>query len=245
MDKLYFKEKLSEGIIKSKNSQFVMMAELNGKIFRSHCPTTGRIGNIEVNGRPCLLSRSENTKRKTEYTVEAISLNNFEDKNKNWIGINQNSINKYVEYYLINNCFNDMIETSNCKIMREQVVGSSKLDFLIGNTYIEIKMPLQFLQIDIPDYVKIKKISQFDSTDRFIKHMNELGKSLKNNERAILLTCFMYDNPGFRVIKHSKNYDKVSKIVKKNVSLGVELWQANFEINEKYVVLKNYKRFYI
>ena len=142
MDKLYFKEKLSEGIIKSKNSQFVMMAELNGKIFRSHCPTTGRIGNIEVNGRPCLLSRSENTKRKTEYTVEAISLNNFEDKNKNWIGINQNSINKYVEYYLINNCFNDMIETSNCKIMREQVVGSSKLDFLVGNTYIEVKMPL-------------------------------------------------------------------------------------------------------
>ena len=81
-----------------------------------------------------------------------------------------------------------MIETSNCKIMREQVVGSSKLDFLVGNTYIEVKMPLQFLQVDIPDYVKIRKMSQFDSTDHFIKHMNELGKSLKNNERAILLT---------------------------------------------------------
>ena len=58
-------------------------------------------------------------------------------------------------------------------------------------------------------------MSQFDSTDHFIKHMNELGKSLKNNERAILLTYFMYDNPGFRVVKHSKNYDKVAKVVKK------------------------------
>lgn len=38
---------------------------------------------------------------------------------------------------------------------------------------------------------------------------------------------------------------KLLKLLKKNVSLGVELWQANFEINEKYVVLKNYKRFYI
>lgn len=64
MDKLYFKEEPSEGIIKSRNSQFVMMVELNVKIFRGHCPTISRIGNIEVNGRPCLISRSENIKRK-------------------------------------------------------------------------------------------------------------------------------------------------------------------------------------
>lgn len=245
MIKFHFQQNLVEGIIKSRKGQFVIFAELNGEIHRCHCPTTGRIGNIDINERPCLLSRSENTTRKTQYTVEAISLNNQKYKDKKWIGINQNAINRYVEYYLMKNCFRDMIDTSNCKILREQTIGTSKLDFLIDDTYIEVKMPLGHLQINIPDYVKIKKSIPFNSADRFIKHITELGKSLEKNQRAILLTCFVYDNPGFKVDECSKNYNKISNVVKRNVSLGVELWQANFEINDKYVSLKSYSRFYL
>ena len=243
MIKFSFKQDIIEGIIKSRKGQFVIFAELNGEIHRCHCPTTGRIGNIDIDGRPCLLSKTENTSCKTQYTVEAISLNNPKDKNKEWIGINQNVINRYVEYYLLNNSFKDMINTNNCKILREQAIGTSKLDFLVENTYIEVKMPLQYLQVDIPDYINTKKQTQFNSTDRFIKHITELGKTLEKNQRAILLTCFVYDNPGFKVMERSKNYNKINNIVKQNVSLGVELWQANFEINTKYISLKSYSRF--
>ena len=51
-----------------------------------HGPTTGRIGNIDISGIPCLLSKSDNPKRKTPYTVEAVSLDLPESKEKSWIG---------------------------------------------------------------------------------------------------------------------------------------------------------------
>ncbi|GHC90646.1 hypothetical protein GCM10010309_72720 [Streptomyces violaceochromogenes] len=33
------------------------------------------------------------------------------------------------------------------------------------------------------------------STDRLVKHMGELGRSLQEHERAVLLVCFLHDNP--------------------------------------------------
>lgn len=134
-----------------------MICNINGEIINCHCPTTGRIGNLDVKGLPCLLSKSHDIKRKTPYTVEAVSLNEAYDYNKSWIGINQNAANRYVEHYLVNGGFNDMIAPRN-NVLREQFLGISKLDFLAGNTYVEVKTPLQYLQIDYPDYIKTKKL---------------------------------------------------------------------------------------
>lgn len=132
-----------------------------------------------------------------------------------------------------------MIDTED-KVLREQSLGISKLDFRVGNTYIEVKTPLQNLQIDYPDYIKIKKTAPFSSTDRFIKHITELGNSLKNNERAILSNCFIYDNPGFEVKEKSTNYEVVKAAFDRNVELGVETWQANFRIQPEGVALVKY-----
>lgn len=234
-----FDTELIEGKIKARKSQFIIEVETQDVILPCHCPTTGRVGNIELGGRPCLLSRSQDIKRKTPYTVEAISLNRPEDENKVWIGINQNAANRYVEYFLNSGDFKEMVGEVD-SVLREQVLGISKLDFLVGNTYLEVKTPLQSLQVDIPDYVKIKKATPFSSTDRFVKHITELGKSLQNHQRAILLTCFIYDNPGFQVICKSTNYDEVKAAMDKSKSLGVETWQVNFEIQPDGVRLIRY-----
>ena len=69
-----------------------MLIDVAGETVSCHCPTTGRIGKIDLSGRPCLLSESTNPERKTPYTVEAISLNRPEDAGKKWIGINQNAV---------------------------------------------------------------------------------------------------------------------------------------------------------
>ncbi len=191
--------------------------------------------------RPCLLSFSNDKKRKTPYTVEAVSLNHMEDKNKCWIGINQNAANRYVEHFLISGGFKHMVGVNNV-VQREKVLGISKLDFLVGNTYLEVKTPLQSLQIDIPDYVKTKKSTPFQSTDRFVKHVMELGNSLEGHQRAILLTCFIYDNPGFKVVERSTHYEEVKATVEKSKSLGVEIWQVNFEIQPDGVRLQKYFR---
>lgn len=229
---------LTEGIIQKRRSQFTMIVEVNGESMSCHCPTTGRVGSIELGGRPCLLSRSSDPARKTPYTVEAVSLNRPGDADKSWIGINQNAVNRYVEHYLANGGFAKMI--AGAEVRREQFLGTSKLDFLVGDTYLEVKTPLQYLQTDIPEYVKTKKTAPLSSTDRFVRHITELANSLQSHQRAILLTCFLYDNPGFRVIEKSVNHEQVSAAVDKVKAAGVEIWQANFDITPNGVKLTGY-----
>lgn len=240
MESISFPEPLTEGTIVKRTSIYTMDVSVNGETVQCHCPTTGRIGNIDLSGRPCLLSPSDNPKRKTGYTVEAISLGRPDDSGKRWIGINQNAANRYVEHYLRNGGFPDMVEGT--EVRREVFLGESKLDFLVGDCYLEVKTPLQHLQVDIPDYVKTKKVTPFSSTDRMTRHMKELASSLESHQRAVMLIVFLYDNPGFRVVERSTNYEQVTATVEECVSKGVETWQANFRIDPEGVSLIGYFR---
>lgn len=237
MDGIVFETPLVEGVILKRSSMYTMAVSVDDQEVQCHCPTKGRIGNIDVIGRPCLLSPSKDPRRKTKYTVEAISLNQPADEKKEWIGINQNAANRYVEHYLKKGAFEDIIGKVD-SVRREVFLGDSKLDFLADDTYIEVKTPLQFLQIEIPDHVKTKKATPFSSTDRMTRHMKELADSLEHYHKAVLLVVFLYDNPGFRVVEKSTKWKEVSKTVRDCVSKGVEIWQANFRIDEKGVVLQ-------
>ena len=73
-----------------------MMVEVNNRVERCHCPSTGRIGNIEFKDIPCLLSESDNDSRKTKYTVEVIHTDAV------WVGINQTKANSYLAFFLKN-----------------------------------------------------------------------------------------------------------------------------------------------
>ena len=185
------------------------------------------------------MSKSDDPKRKTPYTVEAVSLDLGKSKEKSWIGINQNAANRYVENALVEGLFFDMVSGYD-SVLREQVLGSSKLDFLVGDTYIEVKTPLLSIQLPYPEHIKTKKTGKFSSTERFVKHINELAGSLANSQRAILLVCFIYDNPGFKVEVRSTNSDFVESEVQKCISKGIEIWQVNFSISKDGVRLTKY-----
>lgn len=243
-DGIRFAEPLTEGVVLERSSMYTMLVDIAGEQLRCHCPTTGRIGTVEIGGRPCLLSRSADPKRKTPYTVEAVSLDRPDDSVKSWIGINQSAVNRYTEHYLVNGGFAGMVGTGNT-VKREQTLGDSKLDFLVGDTYLEVKTPLQQLQVPIPDHVKMKKHTPFSSTDRFVKHITGLADSLKDHERAILLTCFIYDNPCFEVIERSTNYDDVRAAVSRSTERGVEMWQANYRLTPEGVSLDRYFRLHL
>ena len=167
-----------------------------------------------------------------------MSLGQPEDADKTWIGINQNAANRYVEHYLKNGGFADMVGTGNA--VGQKFLGDSKLDFLVRNTYLEVKTPLQHLQVEILEWVKTKKMTPFSSTGRMQRHVAELAGSLKEHERAILLVCFLYDNPGFRIVERSTNYEEVKATVDESISRGVETWKANFELRPTGVALKKY-----
>ena len=63
----------------------------------------------------------------------------------------------------------------------------------MGSTYLEVKTPLTTVNVKYGDKVKTKKVTPFSSTDRMVKHVRELTGSLKDHERAILLTVHQYD----------------------------------------------------
>jgi sugar fermentation stimulation protein A len=227
MKKYEFNSQLIEGLIKSRPNRFIMMVKLNNRIEKCHCPSTGRIGNIIFKDIPCLVSKSENKKRKTSYTVEAISISPL-NKNKDWIGINQTKANSYIEFFLKNNQL-DKICSNVDKIEREVKIGNSRIDFHVDNTYIEVKTPL----ISLPSgkNIELKENSRFNSFERLIKHFGELGNKLEDGSRSILLMCYLYDAKPFKAPPTDKYNEKIKIAAENAMKRGVENWQINMKID--------------
>ena len=60
-----------EGVFISRPNRFIVIAETGGKKVRVHCPNPGRIWEILHPGRKLLLSPSENSERKTPFSLAA------------------------------------------------------------------------------------------------------------------------------------------------------------------------------
>ncbi|MBQ9002578.1 MAG: DNA/RNA nuclease SfsA [Eggerthellaceae bacterium] len=123
-------------------------------------------------------------------------------------------------------------------VRREVFLGQSKLDFLVGNAFLEVKTPLQHLQVELPAWVKTRKSTPFSSTGRMQRHVGELARSLENHQRAVLLACCIYDNPGFEVVKRSTDYEEVKATMDASVERGAAVCQANFRIAPDGVTLQ-------
>jgi hypothetical protein len=97
-----------------------MMVKIGESVHEAHCPATGKIFNIDFKQSKkiaCLVSEVVNSpkrKRKTNYTVEALSFD-LDDENlescaetetrteRRYVGINQIQANRYIEYFLSQN----------------------------------------------------------------------------------------------------------------------------------------------
>ncbi len=225
-----FPEPLREGVILARPNRFIMDVDFGDGIpVRCHCPAVSRIGGLDLAGRPCLVSDSHNPKRKMPLTVEAFSLQQPHDAAKQWIGINQNASNRYVEHFLREGAL-EAVTGPVDEVRREVPLGASRLDFLVnGNLFLEVKTPLVQMQTAVPPYVPRLPEAPFSSTERSLRHLRELAASLARNERAVVLYCLYYENDGFRFY-HGTTYDEVLATVDACRDAGMELWQADFRI---------------
>lgn len=225
-----FERPLQEAVIIKRNSRFSMTVDLNGLEIAAHCPTTGRIGNIDTSGIACLLSHSDDIKRKLPYTVEAISCDEPEKADKNWVGINQILSNRLIEHFLRTRELG--IAEGDCtEIKREVSLGISKLDFKVGDTYLEVKTPLNDLQVVYGPHIKTKPVAPFSSTERFTKHIDELANSLKEHERAYLLSVYQYMITDPKERMRSENYETVSAAIERVHSLGVRFLSVEMKFS--------------
>ncbi len=233
-----FEKELEEAVVVARPNRFIMEIIIDGRRQKAHCPVTGRIEQFDFKNTPCLVSSSDDKKRKTKFTVEAISLNKPEAKRKSWIGINQGKTNAYVEYFLRKGYFNKMIRNGEV-VTREKKLGNSRIDFKIKNNFIEVKTFLERIA------VKNKKPQYYESKggmllERLIKHFTDLGKYAKERKgKAIVLLCYVYSAEKFIPPSSSKT-TKIGKTVRRAIGNGVENWQVNLKINKKGVYFLDY-----
>jgi len=226
-----------------------MEVSLNGNIHKCHCPSTGRIGSITFDKIPCLLSSPDSSsKRKTDFTVEAISLDSVSARKKKWIGINQNRVNRYVEFFIKNKMMSNMVNNGE-QVKRERTLGDSRIDFGInGVDFIEVKTPLGSIPCEDHPNFKPVKSSPSHLSDRLLRHYQALVDNLKEGSKAVVLLCFMYDAKPFDPpprdsIKDpamKKRVDQVVNHIRNATEKGVENWQVNLEIDDEGVSMTDY-----
>lgn len=109
MKEYVFDKELKEAVIIKRNSQFTMNVLIDGQEEKCHCPATTRIGDVDVAGLHCLVSESDDPKRKLKYTVEAVSMDDPDEADKNWVGINLILSNRIVEFLLSTHQLDNMV----------------------------------------------------------------------------------------------------------------------------------------
>jgi len=229
-----FTEPLKRGLIISRPNRFVMVVRAGTRILRCHCPTTGRLGDLQLPGLTCLYSTSPSKSRKTAHTVEAISTS---APGGPWVGINQTAANRYFEFFLKKGALSRLAKGT---VQREVKLGKSRIDFLVGNAYVEVKTPL----ITIPATSAVSKVrrSRFDSFDRLIRHMGALEDSLATGKSAKIVLCYLYDAKPFVPPAPDRTNSRILSAARSAEEAGVERWQVNLRITENGVSLIRYFR---
>jgi sugar fermentation stimulation protein A len=222
---------LETGELVGRPNRFVFEGIVNGKIQRLHCPVTGKIGiGGDFNGIPFLFTPASDMKnRSTCGTVEALSINGGKD----WIGINQNRINGWMESLLKQNALPLMIDSNGCTVRHEIQVDDSRIDIVVegekGKTFLELKTPMRDLLLQPNDrFTRPPSQSYFD---RGLKHFKTLAKLAQSGHRTMVAMCFMYDAPLFLSPVRDKWNAKIIDTIAEANEAGVENWQINLRIN--------------
>ena len=225
------------------------MIDIDGEELIAHIPTTNRIGDVENKNLPCLLSYHDDPKRKLKsryisviqhinqlyfFAYKAVLLSDDE----NWIGINQILSNRLVEFFLKEHEL-DAIVPDFDSVQREVKLGISKLDFKVGDTYMEVKTPLTTINVKYGKDIKTLPPKPFSSTDRMVKHLKELAGSLKDHEKAVFLQVFQYRITERKERLRSTHYEEVSQTFKEASEAGVEFWEVQMDFRLEGVTLYN------
>ena len=229
-ERYMFGEALVEGLITSRPNRFIMNVQMGGESRRCHCPTTGRIGNIDFKNIPCLVEKSDDQNRSTWGTVEAISLDPASEDSKSWIGIDQGRANDIVMFFIQSGQLKNMIGAVNT-VKREVKIGESRIDFLINDDILlEVKTPLHMLVVKgYPDHSSTDGFSSFERT---MRHFTEISEHIPEGMRGIVLLCHIFDAPRFKVQQsNGKMAEEMKEAVRKATEKGVENWQINFQLD--------------
>lgn len=225
-----FTQPLQEGVIVNRRNRFVMDVLLGDTVVACHCPVTGRIGDLVFDGVPCLISTTNDPRRNTAFTVEAISI----DADEQWIGIHQGRANDFVAYCLDTGAL--PVFPYSKHVEREQVIGTSRLDFKVDGVYMEVKAPLTELFVTPLPRFERRAVTRPVETERLIRHLETLIATLPETKRAVLLYVFLYDAPVFTGNPNRKQDARIRQLIRDAIADGLEIWQLNCRFTAEGIV---------
>lgn len=239
--KLIFEQPLIKAKIKARINRFIFIVELNGQEVEAHCPSGGTIAGIsrkDFKDIECLMSdHGDATRRRTRYTVEAISL----DDGLTYAGINQTKSNRYVEYFLQDDAVKTILQITD-EVKREKKLGDSRIDFKAGDCYIEVKTMVADYYCQASPRLTALMGEQHPSIERMQKHVRTLTSEIKaNNSRAAIITVFQYDAPTFEPPVNDPVYAEFVEDLKLAKVAGLRQYQMNIRITETYAELISLK----
>lgn len=244
MSAYVFEEPLTKGRIVNRPNRFIANVEVNGEIFKAHCPVSGRIGGLTLDGLPCLVSGPYEG-RGTTHTLEAFALEEESSESFQWIGINQTRCNRVVEEHLKANALSKVFPVSApSDVRREKNLGNSRIDFLLhDDTFIEVKMPLLKVHALRPDSVPIKEFKAGDPSDRLPKQMRAMVEAIESGYRGAMLVCFQYENAlgtSSKLQLEENIFPDEALLAAKNA--GLEQWVASFRLTPEAISLTSLKQ---
>lgn len=184
-------------------NRFVAEVELEGTLTSVYVPTTSRLTELFFRGNKVLLKDHGIGKRKYRYSIEGVLKGDY------FLSINSALPNKlFKESYLKGELSFLGLEG---EIQSEVTVSDkSRLDFKIGNTYVEVKGVT----------LEQEGISYFPGspTSRGIKHLHELAK-LSKNSRAIIVYIVLVQCQAFSLNPNDKAYKETFVSLQDKVEL--------------------------
>ncbi len=190
----------------------------NGEQITVHCPNTGSMRNCVEEGALVWLSRSDNKKRKYQYTWEYIRTGRGHT-----IGINTLRANHLVRQGIESGIIRELQGYS--EVRSEVVYGleNSRIDLLLSapdqqDCYVEVKNvtllepPVSMGVGYFPDAV----------SERGSKHLRELKSMVESGNRAVLLYCVQHS--GIRSVRSAGHIDsRYGDLIEEAMDAGVEV----------------------
>ncbi len=221
-----FKETLLQGTFIKRYKRFFVDIKYKNKIITAHCPNTGSMKGLLINGNKVLFSYSDDPKRKLKYTLQII------EEESTFVGINTLIANKIVLEALKEKKVKNLIKYDNIK-SEVKFNNKTRFDFLISNKSKKI-----FLEVKNVTLKRISKIAEFPDapTSRGVKHLNELCLAKKKGYDAYILFLIQRtDCDSFKIADDIDNQYNLT--FQKAIKSGVKMICYDCKLNNEEIKL--------
>ncbi len=195
------------------------------KIITVHCPNTGSMKNCIEEGATVWLSRSDNPKRKYQYTWEYL-----QTRRGHYIGINTNRTNQLVKEGIESGVVSELDTYQEIRTEVKYGLENSRIDLLLStdglpDCYVEVK------SVTLLEEPATKGNGYFPDSisQRGSKHLRELAMVAQSGYRAVLIFCVQHS--GIQSVSSADHIDEMyGDTLRMAIARGVEVlaYKARF-----------------